>query len=228
MFYQARYYDPVIGRFTSADTVVPDPEYSQDYNRYSYVRNNPLRYTDPTGHNPLACALTGPFAGACVSGWALGALLFVTVGALAAYAADQGSSTTPATDLSGPSLTDWLTDAHQQANDLAWTLPTDGTWNVDLTTEDIDLVRQYASSDGTASGDARPLQTGGNTVRESTADALNAEHGVDLASREWGRAVEDLKEDLGLSPSFHGRISSDGSYSDPNTGEELGNLLDYL
>jgi hypothetical protein len=37
-----------------------------------------------------------------------------------------------------------------------------------------------------------------------------------------------LKEDLGLSPSFHGRISSDGSYSDPNTGEELGNLLDYL
>jgi len=44
--------DPVIGRFTSPDTIVPDPYNSQDYDRYSYVRNNPLRYTDPSGHDP--------------------------------------------------------------------------------------------------------------------------------------------------------------------------------
>jgi hypothetical protein len=50
MFYQARYYDPIIGRFTSADTIVPDPANPQDLNRYSYVRNNPLLYTDPSGH----------------------------------------------------------------------------------------------------------------------------------------------------------------------------------
>ncbi len=46
----ARYYVPAIGRFASADTIVPDPAEPQSFNRYSYTLNNPLRYTDPTGH----------------------------------------------------------------------------------------------------------------------------------------------------------------------------------
>ena len=46
----ARLYDPTIGRFLSADTIIQDPYDSQSYNRYSYVRNNPLKYVDPTGH----------------------------------------------------------------------------------------------------------------------------------------------------------------------------------
>ena len=50
LFYNARYYDPAIGRFLSADTVAPHRENSQSRNRYSYVLNNPLKYTDPTGH----------------------------------------------------------------------------------------------------------------------------------------------------------------------------------
>ncbi len=50
MFYNARYYDPAMGRFISADTIIPDPMDPQDLNRYSYVRNNPAKYTDPTGH----------------------------------------------------------------------------------------------------------------------------------------------------------------------------------
>jgi RHS repeat-associated protein len=48
--YNARYYDPALGRFVQADTVVPSMESPQDLNRYSYVRGNPLKYTDPTGH----------------------------------------------------------------------------------------------------------------------------------------------------------------------------------
>jgi RHS repeat-associated protein len=47
-----RVYDPSIGRFISADPFVPDPTYSQSHNRYSYVYNNPLRYTDPSGYSP--------------------------------------------------------------------------------------------------------------------------------------------------------------------------------
>ncbi|MCP4964916.1 MAG: RHS repeat-associated core domain-containing protein [bacterium] len=50
MHYNARYYDPLVGRFISADTIVPDPSNPQALNRYSYVTNNPVRYTDPTGH----------------------------------------------------------------------------------------------------------------------------------------------------------------------------------
>ena len=48
--YGARQYDPVLGRFISADTLVPDPSTPQALNRYAYVLNNPLRYIDPTGH----------------------------------------------------------------------------------------------------------------------------------------------------------------------------------
>lgn len=46
----ARLYDPLLGRFVSADTVLPDPFDLQSVNRYSYVLNNPFRYTDPSGH----------------------------------------------------------------------------------------------------------------------------------------------------------------------------------
>jgi RHS repeat-associated protein len=49
-FYNARYYDPELARFTQADTIVPQPGNPQDWNRYSYTRNNPILYTDPTGH----------------------------------------------------------------------------------------------------------------------------------------------------------------------------------
>jgi len=48
--YNARYYDPLIGRFSSADTIVPSPGDPQSLNRYAYVQNNPLKYTDPSGH----------------------------------------------------------------------------------------------------------------------------------------------------------------------------------
>jgi RHS repeat-associated protein len=47
----ARIYDPLIGRFMSADDVIPDPTDLKAFNRYSYVANNPLRLVDPTGHN---------------------------------------------------------------------------------------------------------------------------------------------------------------------------------
>ncbi len=48
-FYGSRWYDPVIGRFIQADTIVPQPGNPQALNRYAYVLNNPLRFTDPTG-----------------------------------------------------------------------------------------------------------------------------------------------------------------------------------
>ena len=49
-FYNARYYDARLARFISADTIVPGAFDPQALNRYSYALNNPLRYTDPTGH----------------------------------------------------------------------------------------------------------------------------------------------------------------------------------
>ena len=60
MFYNARYYDPMIRRFVSPDTIIPDPANPQDFNRYSYVSNNPVLWVDPGGNrycppNDTAC-----------------------------------------------------------------------------------------------------------------------------------------------------------------------------
>jgi RHS repeat-associated protein len=63
----ARFYLPGVGRFLSADVLVPDPTNPQQFNRYSYVLNNALRYTDPSGrycYDPSA----GPdLVGTCVN-----------------------------------------------------------------------------------------------------------------------------------------------------------------
>jgi len=45
-----RIYDPRLARFMQADPILQFPDNTQSYNRYSYVLNNPVRYTDPSGH----------------------------------------------------------------------------------------------------------------------------------------------------------------------------------
>jgi RHS repeat-associated protein len=50
MFYNARWYDPAIGHFTQADTLIPGAGSPQAWDRYAYVFNNPMIYTDPSGH----------------------------------------------------------------------------------------------------------------------------------------------------------------------------------
>ncbi len=47
---QARYYDAGEGRFLTPDRVVKNPYNPQTLNRYSYVENNPINYTDPSGN----------------------------------------------------------------------------------------------------------------------------------------------------------------------------------
>jgi hypothetical protein len=44
----------VLGRFISADSIVPRPGDPQAFNRYAYVRNSPLMRIDPTGHEDCA------------------------------------------------------------------------------------------------------------------------------------------------------------------------------
>lgn len=48
--YSARFYSPALGRFVSADTIVPGAGNSGALNRYMYVSGNPLRMVDPSGH----------------------------------------------------------------------------------------------------------------------------------------------------------------------------------
>lgn len=59
---RARYYVASVGRFASADTIIPNPANPQSWNRFSYVNNNPLKYRDPSGH-ALECGLLGEGCG---------------------------------------------------------------------------------------------------------------------------------------------------------------------
>lgn len=58
-YYGARYYNSHIKHFTQPDDIIQDIYDPQSLNRYSYVRNNPVKYTDPTGHIIQAVALAG-------------------------------------------------------------------------------------------------------------------------------------------------------------------------
>jgi len=49
--YGARFYSVYLNRWLQPDTIVPQPGNPQSLNRYSYVLNSPLKYTDPTGHH---------------------------------------------------------------------------------------------------------------------------------------------------------------------------------
>ncbi len=51
-----RIYDPILAKMLSADPTIPDPSESASYNRYAYVNNNPMRYSDPTGFTPADVA----------------------------------------------------------------------------------------------------------------------------------------------------------------------------
>ncbi|SFU33934.1 filamentous hemagglutinin N-terminal domain-containing protein [Pseudomonas sp. OV546] len=98
-----------------------------------------------------------------------------------------------------------------------------GTW---VDAEGLPLP--VPSSVGASGRVPNVLQTGGNTLNKSTANALNEHFGESLAPREWGRALEALKADAGKLPNnFHGRILDNGDYVG-KAGEVIGNIRDYL
>jgi RHS repeat-associated protein len=76
MDYNARWYDAALGRFISADSLVPGAGNPQAFNRYAYVMNNPVNTIDPSGHKGKIC--NGSFCedeggtgivGGCVGGF---------------------------------------------------------------------------------------------------------------------------------------------------------------
>ena len=82
MFYNARWYDPALGRFAQADSIIPKQSQGiQAWDRYAYVNNNPVLKNDPSGHCPI-----------CVIAWiALNADAITTV-AISAFVAVTAAS----------------------------------------------------------------------------------------------------------------------------------------
>jgi RHS repeat-associated protein len=78
-YMHARFYNPLLARFLSTDPVTGDPGRPQSWNRYAYVWNSPLNYTDPTGMYGETITVTGTgwrFAPPNDTGlWGLGVLV---------------------------------------------------------------------------------------------------------------------------------------------------------
>lgn len=75
----ARVYDPALGRFMSADPLIQEPFNLQSLNRYSYVLNNSMFYTDPSGYSwwtkwrkPIIAIAVSVFTYGAASGWVMG------------------------------------------------------------------------------------------------------------------------------------------------------------
>ena len=105
-YMQARYYDPVIGRFYSNDPVGFTNIHT--FNRYAYANNNPYKYTDPNGQSALV--LEGIKDGVIIGGssggpWGAvaGGIIGALIGASATYGIIQlaSDSTDLPTDLVG-------------------------------------------------------------------------------------------------------------------------------
>ncbi|MFT5297693.1 MAG: hypothetical protein ACI9YH_003730 [Colwellia sp.] len=121
MYMQARYYDPVIGRFYSNDPVGYISENPvMSFNRYMYVNNNPYKYTDPDGELlNLATGAVGALIGgvsaavsaristgdwsnsgtAFAAGAVVGGAVGLTLGAAAVYAAPLSTAALEATSV---------------------------------------------------------------------------------------------------------------------------------
>jgi len=69
-FFEARYFSGATGRFTGADDPLTfaDPDNPQSWNLYGYGLNNPLLYSDPSGHNPCVDGINPETGNMCVTG----------------------------------------------------------------------------------------------------------------------------------------------------------------
>jgi RHS repeat-associated protein len=148
-YYGSRWYDPALGRFIQPDSIVPDPYNPQDLNRFSYVRNNPLRYTDPTGHRACDDFDT---AGGCYTAPGGGGMGFGGLQPKPRPQPDPEPAPNPSTDDGvGPSTF---------ASDLAYGADVAGVVLADMEMIVVDTIGALVIADGCITGVGCPAAIG--------------------------------------------------------------------
>lgn len=164
-YMQARYYDPVIGRFYSNDPVGTLGHFSQGnihgFNRYAYANNNPYKYTDPDGKFAILAPLVPPTLTAF--GEALG---FVGTAAVAGYAGSEALNAYNESSDGNVIIDDKIKD---QLGDRGWTEDevNDLVGNTEPTGESTDNRRPNKTPDGKGRNDPASVygsKDGGHVV----------------------------------------------------------------
>jgi len=176
-YYEARYYDADIGRFVSVDPWAGDISDPQSLNKYSYVKNNPLKYVDPEGENPiLAAMVVGAVSGYAIGGaidaglqlWNTGAVDWQQAGDSALVGAAYGAVLGPVGEVAGPMLSKAAAPVLSKAKNFFGK----GTGSID------DAIKASKKA-GISGGDSAKIQ--------NAANASNLEINV-VGSRASGRA----------------------------------------
>jgi RHS repeat-associated protein len=220
-YFGARFYSNQMGRWMSPDwadypTAVPYAEFGdpQSLNLYGYVRNNPMSHSDADGHSPdwwqklwnkikYGHAVTDAYLNAALKDDATKAKDTMRArGVRAVVNGKEVSSDAYFKGKSNQQIVDAFNDYEKKRNS--------GQVQVSVA-----LVTTLQSGNS-------------NTITKATARSLNEHFGENLEPREWGRALESLKNHEGLPPDFHGKILSNGDFVNPETGVLIGNMGHYI
>jgi RHS repeat-associated protein len=130
-YYGARYYDPQLGRFVQPDTIIPNEFDPQNYDRYAYCLNNPLKYVDSSGHFVF-----------------LAPLIYGAVSAGIGYAAIHiyGSSAIARSDIQTAANLDRMVQAHDFANYNDFLVTQGRTVTAGATSEQVQAAQELGKA----------------------------------------------------------------------------------
>jgi len=172
MYYGARWYDSSLGRFSQPDTIIPPTQGIQAWDRYAYSNNNPVRYTDLSGHCAVSFIL-GLFgiSYSCPAPLDSGSWIDINVAVKDEGEADifLPVSEGGGLDIFVPVSEDNLPDIFVPVSDDNWiegfdpvnenTLQVDASDLGDLTDEEADQIQEIVNAAG------RPLEVIGSAAR---------------------------------------------------------------
>jgi RHS repeat-associated protein len=167
-----RLYDPKLHRFLQPDNFVQDPTNTQNYNRYGYVLNNPLKYTDYSGEK-WKITWSDIVSGVAIVGGAF--LCFTPLAAVGAVLIGAGVAHFGAALNEFKQTGDWASASNNAGFIVSFTTKTD--WGYDSKSDKNGIAQNDPVVKPIAADDVRNMSSGGGKGN-GTLDNVNQATGV--------------------------------------------------